>query len=55
MMTTTTSLPAEFVPIARNLRPLARGFRGAYGLLDDDAGQPVVSAAESETHFGGRV
>ena len=33
----TSNLPGEFELIARHFAPLAKGFPGAYGLLDDAA------------------
>jgi thiamine-monophosphate kinase len=36
-MIRTANLPGEFELIARYFAPLARGFRGAFGLLDDAA------------------
>ena len=36
-MKQTANLPGEFELIARDFAPLARGFPGAFGLLDDAA------------------
>ncbi len=45
-MPTKSGLSGEFALIARYFAPLARGFPGAYGLLDDAA--VIVPAAGNE-------